>query len=99
MNIQSKFILVITFIVVIFPQAQAQEKNRDRPRPPPFSSIDINGDGVIDMDEFSQKKLPNGDYQTIFSHIDSDNNSVISSTEFKNHRPPTKQKHRGAIND
>jgi Ca2+-binding EF-hand superfamily protein len=91
MNMQSKAVLAITFVVVMFSQVQAQEKNRDRPGPPAFSSIDINGDGGIDMDEFSQQTLPNGDHQTIFSHIDSDNNGVISSTEFKNHRPPTKQ--------
>jgi Ca2+-binding EF-hand superfamily protein len=92
MNMQSKAVLAITFVVVIFSQAQAQEKNRDRPEPPIFSAIDINGDGEIDMAEFSQQTLPHGDHQSIFSHIDSDNNGVISSTEFKNHRPPTKQK-------
>jgi hypothetical protein len=59
MNMQSKTVLAITFVVVIFSQVQAQEQHRDRPRPPAFSSIDINGDGEIYMDEFSQQPLPN----------------------------------------
>jgi Ca2+-binding EF-hand superfamily protein len=92
MNMQSKAVLAITFLMVIFTQAQAQEQNRDRLGPPAFSSIDVNGDGEVDMDEFSQQTLPSGAHQTLFSHIDSDNNGVITSTEFKNHRPPAKQK-------
>jgi hypothetical protein len=54
MNMQSKAVLAITFVVVIFSQAQAQEQHRGRPKPPAFSSIDINGDGEIYIDEFSQ---------------------------------------------
>jgi len=92
MNMQSKSLLVVTFLVIISTQTQAQEQNRDRQGPPAFSSIDINGDGEIDLDEFSQYPLPSGDHQTIFSHIDSDNDGVITSIEFKNHRPPAKQK-------
>jgi len=95
MSKQSKNVLAITLLFVIFSQtpAQAQEQNRDRPGPPPaFSSIDINGDGEVDFDEFSQQQLPNGDHQSIFDDIDSDSNGVISKTEFKDHRPPAKQK-------
>lgn len=95
MYMQSKTVLATALLFVIFSQtpAQAQEQNRGRPGPPPaFSSIDINGDGEVDFDEFSQQDLPSGDHQTIFDEIDSDSNGVISKTEFKNHRPPAKQK-------
>lgn len=92
MKIQSKALLAITMLMVIFTQANAQDQKRDRPARPDFSSIDKNGDGDINMDEFSQQKLPRGDHQSIFSDIDSDNNGVISEKEFKSHRPPAKQK-------
>jgi len=95
MNMQSKTVLAMTFLSVIFSQtpAQAQEQNRERPGPPPaFSSIDVNGDGEVNFDEFSQQELPHGDHQTIFNEIDSDSNGVISKAEFKNHRPSVKNK-------
>ena len=94
-NMQTKTVLAITLLLVIFSQApaQAKEQNRDRPGPPPaFSSIDVNGDDEINFEEFSQQELPHGDHQTIFNEIDSDNNGVISKTEFKSHRPSAKKK-------
>ena len=83
-NMQTKTVLAITLLLVIFSQApaQAKEQNRDRPGPPPaFSSIDVNGDDEINFEEFSQQELPHGDHQTIFN--ESDNNGVLSKTEFK----------------
>ena len=94
MYMQSKTVLATALLFVIFSQtpAQAQEQNRGRPGPPPaFSSIDINGDDEVDFDEFSQQVLPHGDHRTIFDHIDSDTNGIISKTEFKNHRPSAKK--------
>ena len=94
MNMQTNTVLAITLLLTIFSQAtaQAQEQSRDRPgSPPAFSSIDVNGDDEISFDEFSQQVLPHGDHRTIFDHIDSDTNGIISKTEFKNHRPSAKK--------
>ena len=72
------------------------EKSRpdhgDRPERPSFSSIDVNGDGTIELDEFSMQKLPDGDHQTLFTHIDSNSDGLISEDEFKNHKPPGMKK-------
>ncbi|WP_257171803.1 EF-hand domain-containing protein [Colwellia sp. M166] len=93
MKTQSTMVIAVTLLLVVFNQAQAKERNNDRPGPPPsFSSLDTNANNEIDFDEFSQQKLPHGDHKTIFSHIDSDNNGVISETEFKDHKPPAKKK-------
>ncbi|XQW84957.1 EF-hand domain-containing protein [Thalassotalea piscium] len=77
---------------------QAQGPDNHPPRPT-FESIDINGDTDISFDEFLAQEIPRGDHQTIFDLIDTDNNGVISSEEYNNHKPPRPPKNRGNKND
>jgi len=90
-------IIAVTLLVIASSQAQAKntESNQENPRQRPcFSSIDTNGDGDIDLNEFSSHKLPHGDHQTVFNTIDSDKNGIISHEEFVNHKPPHRKNRR-----
>ena len=61
---------------------------------PKFSTLDLNGDGIVTLEEFKQHKIPRGDHLTVFNHIDGDGNGSISEDEFINHKPPRRhQKH------
>ena len=55
---------------------------------PDFSSIDSDGNGYIDFDEFSVQTLPGGDHQTVFDSIDADSDGQITEQEFSDHKPP-----------
>ena len=59
---------------------------------PDFSTIDTDGDGVISFEEFSAKKPPHGDAQTIFDSIDADGNGEISEQELSEHKPPRRER-------
>ncbi len=92
MKPQSTIVIAVILLLMIFNQSQAKERNNDRPGPPPsFSTLDLNADNEIDFAEFSQHALPHGEHKTIFAHIDSNNNGVISEIEFTNHKPPAKK--------
>lgn len=67
-------------------------QNHQRKGPPPFESIDLDGDGMVTMSEFSEQKLPHGDHSTLFNHIDTNEDGVISETEFTNHKPPRRKR-------
>ena len=56
--------------------------------PPAFSILDLNNDGQITLDEFSQHDIPHGSHDEIFSHIDNDQNGTIDERELFNHKPP-----------
>ena len=89
MNIKTIGIIVLLAAASGFTwAANSRPSNDDRPQRPSFSSIDANGDGIVEIDEFSTQKLPGGDYQTIFTHIDSNSDGEISEEEFENHKPP-----------
>lgn len=102
MTIQLKAITTLILLLTVSSQLQAKNNSPSQDGPPPrpsFSSLDTNSDGDISLDEFSvQEELPFGDHQTVFSAIDSDNNGVISSSEFENHKPPRPQ-NKGKAND
>ena len=94
MNMKSKVIIAVTLLCVGIVQVNAKNSQKSKEGPPPrplFSAIDINGDGDIDFDEFSSQQEPREGYQKIFSHIDTDNNGVITKTKFNNHKPPKKK--------
>lgn len=71
----------------------------ERPQRPSFTSIDANGNGDIDFDEFSLQALPHGDHQSVFETIDSNNDGVIEQDEFDNHRPPRAKSRKERNND
>ena len=95
MTIRLKTITTLILLLTVSSQLQAKNNSRSQngpPERPSFSSLDNNSDGDISFDEFSaQEALPFGDHQTVFSAIDSDNNGIISSSEFENHKPPRPQ--------
>jgi len=98
MNNYKKLLLAISLLISATGLAQAENNSPSKNGPPPrpsFESIDINGDGEIDFDEFSSHKLPHGDHQTVFNMIDTDANGIISNEEFANHKPPQRKKHMG----
>ncbi|MEP1386041.1 MAG: EF-hand domain-containing protein [Paraglaciecola sp.] len=71
--------------------AVAQERgSRDMQRGerPSFSSLDLDGDGVVTFAEFEQSDVPNNEHATIFGHIDADGDGQITEEEFTSHKPP-----------
>jgi len=91
MNTSSKTIIAVTLLCTGFSQVNAKNSHKDSPPRPLFSAIDINGDGDIDIDEFSSQKAPREGHQKIFSKIDKDGNGVITKKEFMSHKPPKKK--------
>lgn len=75
--------------------------NNDHERPkrerPSFTSIDLNQDGMVELDEFEQHDIPFGDHQTVFDRIDSNADGVIDEEEFTSHKPPHRRKSRNDI--
>jgi hypothetical protein len=55
---------------------------------PVFSTVDIDGNGEINFEEFSQQNLPGGDVKEIFDSIDADKDGIITEQEFLDHKPP-----------
>jgi Ca2+-binding EF-hand superfamily protein len=91
MKLSIKKLITMALFIAVSSQTFAKNKpsNEDRPpNRPTFVSIDANEDGDIDFDEFSANELPHGDHQTVFDSMDSDNNGVISTEEYENHKPP-----------
>ena len=60
----------------------------DRRGPPPFSSLDLNKDGQLTLDEFKSHEIPRGDHAEVFNTIDVDGDGIITQTEYDSHRPP-----------
>jgi Ca2+-binding EF-hand superfamily protein len=91
MNKNSNLLIAVTISLAFSIQVSAKEKGQPKegksPRPS-FTEIDANADGTIDFDEFSLQEIPFGDYQTVFSDIDTDGDGVLSSQEYNSHKPP-----------
>ncbi len=98
MSYSQKLLLSIVLLMSVSTHVLAKnspKQNRDQPPRLELTTIDINGDGEIDFDEFAQFaqfELPFGDHQTAFSHIDSDDNGIISSEELESHKPPKRDR-------
>lgn len=95
MKAQLKTMLTLAVLAGFTSQAYAfgnQEDRGQKPERPSFTSIDLNGDGAVDLDEFSQHEIPHGDHQTVFSRIDLDGDGVITEQEFTDHKPPRPKK-------
>ncbi len=93
----TKLILAISLIISTSSLVQAKSSEQGRngpPQRPTFESIDINEDGEISLDEFSEQKIPHGDHETVFDLLDTDGDGVISSDEFDNHKPPQRKNRR-----
>lgn len=56
--------------------------------PPPFSEFDLNGDGVMTLEEFSEHEIPHGEHAEVFSMIDANGDGQITEEEFTSHEPP-----------
>jgi len=82
-------VLIITMSANVCAQGNDNKKERPMKRPT-FASLDINSDGSIDLDEFSAQEIPQGDHSVIFTHIDSDEDGMISQEEYDSHKPPRK---------
>jgi len=86
--------LKITLATVLFTGLVGCSHADDRKGPPgggerpDFSSIDTDGNGYIDFEEFSVQKLRGGDHQTVFDSIDADSDGQITEQEFSDHKPP-----------
>ncbi|WDE13146.1 EF-hand domain-containing protein [Thalassomonas haliotis] len=65
-----------------------QNDRNERRGPPQFSQLDLDGDNSVTLDEFSQQPIPHGDHETIFKHIDSDGDGIITELELTSHKPP-----------
>ncbi|KPH64658.1 EF-hand domain-containing protein [Pseudoalteromonas sp. NEC-BIFX-2020_002] len=87
-------IALLTVLCVTFTAQVAAKKEGKPPPRPDFSTIDSDGSGGVDFNEFSAQKRPPGadDIQMIFDEIDADKNGEISKQEFKNHKPPQRQR-------
>ncbi|OUR62906.1 hypothetical protein A9Q74_01415 [Colwellia sp. 39_35_sub15_T18] len=95
MKAQFKTLLALAVLAGFASQAYAfdnQQGRGQKPERPSFTSIDLNGDGEVDMDEFLQHELPHGYHQTVFSFIDLNEDGVISEQEFTDHKPPRPKK-------
>lgn len=87
-------IALITALCIGF-TAQVDARNREnKPPRPDFSTIDVDGNGVIDLSEFSAQELPPGmdDVEEMFNQIDADQNGEISEEELTSHKPPRRQR-------
>ena len=60
----------------------------ERRGPPPFSSLDLNGDGRLTLEEFRSHQIPHGDHDEAFSMIDANSDRIVTQSEFENHKPP-----------
>jgi Ca2+-binding EF-hand superfamily protein len=50
--------------------------------------LDLNGNGVVTIDEFRQHPIPHGEHDEVFRRIDANGDGAITQAEFANHRPP-----------
>ena len=82
---------IVAILSIAFSANVAARGGDNPPRKPDFSAIDADGDGVISFEEFSAKKPPHGDAQTIFDSIDADGNGEITEQELNDHKPPRRE--------
>ena len=70
------------------------EQHSKRRGPPAFSELDLDQNGSITLEEFSQHKIPMGAHSDIFAKIDSNEDGSISKEELESHKPPKPRKRR-----
>jgi len=80
-------VLAISLLVTA-PACFARDHQGGPPQRPDFTTIDIDGNGVIDFTEFSEQPMPEDMLQTIFNDMDTDQNGEVTEDEFNNHKPP-----------
>lgn len=98
MKTKTLLIATATLLFTLSMTSQAAPSDRmdgKRKQRPDFSTLDLNADGDIDFDEFSQHELPRGDHQTLFDILDADSNAVISEQEYTDHKPPRHKNGKG----
>ena len=76
---------------VLAESCQGNSGSEGRRGPPPFSSLDLDGDGLVTLSEFEQHEIPHGDHSTVFSNIDADDDGAITETELTSHKPPRRR--------
>lgn len=92
--------LIAIFIVsqfIVSSSALASPNNgqhNDRKGPPAFSTLDLNSDGSVTLEEFQQHSIPHGDHATVFNNIDANGDGTINQTELSEHKPPHRGKSR-----
>jgi Ca2+-binding EF-hand superfamily protein len=67
-------------------------QHRERPQRPAFSTLDLDGDGSVVLEEFKRQPIKRRSHEEIFGHIDADADGVISEQEFNSHKPPRRAK-------
>ena len=83
----SALILMITFSASAMAGGYHHHKNRHQD-PPSFSTLDKDGNGWIELSEFSQHQIPHGYHEQVFNNIDADSDGLISESELTSHKPP-----------
>ena len=86
MSKRKNVIVAVILFLGVTAQSYAQEKGPGAP--PAFSSVDLDGNGEVNFEEFSQQKLPGGDPKEVFDSIDSNDDEIITEQEFIDHKPP-----------
>lgn len=89
MNILFKTLILAGSVLIFTNSALANDQKRQGP--PSFNMLDLNSDGNVTLQEFSQHKIPRGDHQSVFSLIDQNSDGVISMQELKSHKPPQRK--------
>ncbi len=90
------FLPIVVLFSVMYASVFAEPfKGRSGPEghrgPPPFSSLDMDGNGLVTLTEFEQHDIPHGDHTTVFNDIDADGDGAISETELTSHKPPRRR--------
>lgn len=87
----SGLLTTVFYCGVLYAQPESHSGERKaRPERPQFSEIDADGDGSVLLSEFQQLELPRGDHSSVFDHIDTNTDGVITEQEWQDHKPPRK---------
>lgn len=87
MSIKANILISIALGLAVSSQVSAEDKQMPPP-PPEFSSVDLNSDKSISVEEFSKQQLPPGmEADAMFSQMDSNSDGSVSEEEFANFKP------------
>ena len=78
-------------VLVTAPACFARDHQGGPPQRPDCTTIDIDGNGVIDFTEFSEQPMQEDMLQTIFNDMDTDQNGEVTEDEFNSHKPPKRK--------